>query len=296
MNHSAVPLFIRIVARTGAVASALLCLAGGSSLQAASPIVAIKAAKIFVGNGQSIEHGVLLVENGRVTAVGPDVSVPDGAKLLDFGAAQLTPGLIDADAQIGSARLIAPSRLPPEPDALDGGIIRQAATSVAAPAPRPGVSELGQSHAAAGDSPAAAPLHVGEELPDDSDAPFAAGVAPQETVNEQSSEVVPYTNLLDGLNLESEDLVRLAHGGVTTAYASPDPSAVIGARGAIVHTQGPIDQRVLVEKAAVKATVGSEPGYLGSREPDSLPQQCDDVCPAPQFPDGAGVGFSQSVL
>jgi imidazolonepropionase-like amidohydrolase len=45
-------------------------------------------------------------------------------------------------------------------------------------------------------------------------------------------------------------------------YASPDASAVIGARGAVLHTGGPRDQRVLRAAAAVKAVIGSDPSML----------------------------------
>jgi imidazolonepropionase-like amidohydrolase len=37
-----------------------------------------------------------------------------------------------------------------------------------------------------------------------------------------------------------------------------------GPRGAVLHTAGPIDGRVLVPAAAVKATIGSEPSMLGT--------------------------------
>jgi imidazolonepropionase-like amidohydrolase len=94
--------------------------------------------------------------------------------------------------------------------------------------------------------------------------PAVSGVSTREIVNEQGSEVVPHMRVLDALDLRSGDFDRLVRGGVTTVYASPDASAVIGTRGAVLHTAGPRESRVLVAAAAVKATIGAEPSMLGT--------------------------------
>ncbi len=78
---------------------------------------------------------------------------------------------------------------------------------------------------------------------------------------EQASECVPEMRVLDTIDLNDPALLRLAREGVTTVYVSPDSSSVIGARGAIVHTAGAAETRVIREAAAVKASIGQEPIY-----------------------------------
>lgn len=82
---------------------------------------------------------------------------------------------------------------------------------------------------------------------------------------EQSSEVVPHTRVLDTLWLDSPDFERLAREGVTTVYVAPDPSAVIGARGALLKTAGARDTRVIRPEGSVHAVIGSEPISTGAR-------------------------------
>jgi len=187
--------------------------------------VAVKARRIHVGDGRTIENGILLIENGRIRAVGNDVKIPPGTPVIEIDGGEMTPGLIDANARVETAELIAPSRKPPQQE-ID-------------------------------------PAHI-EEDGDTDPSPLAVGVRTSAVISEQGSEVVPHTRVLDGLHLGGRDFDRLARGGVTTAYASPDASSVIGPRGAIVHTGGPCPQRVLMAAAAVKATVGSDPSMLGS--------------------------------
>ncbi len=62
---------------------------------------AILAGRIDPVRTKSISNGVILIENGRIKAVGPasDVKVPDGWPVLT--AAVATPGLIDAHTVVG---------------------------------------------------------------------------------------------------------------------------------------------------------------------------------------------------
>lgn len=45
--------------------------------------------------------GTLLVADGRIAELGPDVRVPDGAEVLDAGGGWLLPGLVDAHTHLG---------------------------------------------------------------------------------------------------------------------------------------------------------------------------------------------------
>jgi imidazolonepropionase-like amidohydrolase len=63
-------------------------------------VVAVRAGKVFTAAGRNFDNAVILVEGGKIKAVG-EVPVPEGAELLDFPAAWATPGLIDLHCHIG---------------------------------------------------------------------------------------------------------------------------------------------------------------------------------------------------
>ncbi len=56
---------------------------------------------VLTGTGTRIEGGDVLIENGRITAVGPSLSAPAGARVLDAGGRWVTPGLIDVHSHLG---------------------------------------------------------------------------------------------------------------------------------------------------------------------------------------------------
>lgn len=63
-------------------------------------MIAIKGGKIITITQGVIEDGVILVENGKITAIGKDVAVPEGAKVIDATGKTVMPGLIDAHSHI----------------------------------------------------------------------------------------------------------------------------------------------------------------------------------------------------
>lgn len=46
-------------------------------------------------------NGTVVMTDGRIEAVGPDVTAPEGATIIDAGGAHLTPGLVDAHVHLG---------------------------------------------------------------------------------------------------------------------------------------------------------------------------------------------------
>ncbi|KAD4060276.1 amidohydrolase family protein [Arthrobacter yangruifuii] len=46
-------------------------------------------------------HGTVLIEDGKIRDLGPDVVVPEGAEVLDAGGQWLLPGLVDAHTHLG---------------------------------------------------------------------------------------------------------------------------------------------------------------------------------------------------
>jgi imidazolonepropionase-like amidohydrolase len=79
--------------------AALLALAG----TAAAQDIAVRGETVYPVSAPPIENGVVLIEDGRIAAVGPaaDVRIPDGVEILE--AAVVTPGLIDAHSVVGLA-------------------------------------------------------------------------------------------------------------------------------------------------------------------------------------------------
>ncbi len=89
----------------GATALAAL-LAGLAVIPAAvaqdDDVVAIVGATVLtVGPSGSIENGTVILRDGKITAVGAGVAVPDGARVVDATGRFLTPGIIDTHSHMG---------------------------------------------------------------------------------------------------------------------------------------------------------------------------------------------------
>lgn len=63
--------------------------------QAAGPL-AIQNATIITISGDTIEGGTILIENGKITAVGKDVTIPGEARVIDGTGKFVMPGFVDA--------------------------------------------------------------------------------------------------------------------------------------------------------------------------------------------------------
>ncbi|MGH7556172.1 MAG: amidohydrolase [Gemmatimonadota bacterium] len=61
----------------------------------------IRDATIMTADGQEIEGGDLLMENGRIAAIGSDVAAPAGATVVDANGRFVTPGIIDTHSHLG---------------------------------------------------------------------------------------------------------------------------------------------------------------------------------------------------
>jgi len=73
----------------------------GQAPAAAKPAFVLHAARMLdVSAGKIITPGEVLVEGERITAAGPNVAHPAGAKVIDLGDTTLMPGLIDAHVHL----------------------------------------------------------------------------------------------------------------------------------------------------------------------------------------------------
>ncbi|MEW5984057.1 MAG: amidohydrolase family protein [Acidobacteriota bacterium] len=74
---------------------------GPGQAPADGPIVAITNARLHPVTSPTIERGTLIIRGTRIAAVGADVQVPPGAKVIDTAGADVYPGWIDAASSLG---------------------------------------------------------------------------------------------------------------------------------------------------------------------------------------------------
>jgi imidazolonepropionase-like amidohydrolase len=70
-------------------------------LAAAAETLAVRGETVYPVSAPAIEDGVVLIEDGKITAVGPatQIEIPADARVLE--AAVVTPGLVDAHSTVG---------------------------------------------------------------------------------------------------------------------------------------------------------------------------------------------------
>lgn len=78
--------------------SSCFCLASSGG---ESHVLAIRAGKIWTLTDSVITNGVIIVDNGKIQAVGENIDIPEGAKVLDMSDKNVMPGMIDAHCHIG---------------------------------------------------------------------------------------------------------------------------------------------------------------------------------------------------
>ncbi|MGE5559653.1 MAG: amidohydrolase [Chloroflexota bacterium] len=72
----------------------MLAIRNGKILTAAAPGAPVP---------QVIEGGTILVDNGKIAAIGRELQIPAGAEIIDATGKYVTPGIIDAHSHIGIA-------------------------------------------------------------------------------------------------------------------------------------------------------------------------------------------------
>lgn len=66
-----------------------------------APSVLIRGATVLTGTGTRIDGGEVLLVNGRVEAVGQNLTAPAGARVIDAQGRWVTPGIIDVHSHLG---------------------------------------------------------------------------------------------------------------------------------------------------------------------------------------------------
>jgi len=63
--------------------------------------IAIKSATIHPVSGPEIPSGTIVFDNGKITAIGADATIPSGAEVIDGTGKHVYPGLINANTVLG---------------------------------------------------------------------------------------------------------------------------------------------------------------------------------------------------
>lgn len=96
-----------MIARLAGLAAVLpLAVPGLMAQRAPSPptVVAIIGARLVPVSGPVIERGTIVIRDGRISALGANVTAPADARIIDGSGLSIYPGLIDAAGSLGVPR------------------------------------------------------------------------------------------------------------------------------------------------------------------------------------------------
>ncbi|HMA01280.1 MAG TPA: hypothetical protein VKP02_02870, partial [Gemmatimonadaceae bacterium] len=82
----------------GVLASVALCAVAGSL---GAQTIAITGGKVYPVSGPPIEGGTVLIRDGKIAAVGKDISIPGDAQRVDATGKWVTPGLVNSYTNLG---------------------------------------------------------------------------------------------------------------------------------------------------------------------------------------------------
>jgi imidazolonepropionase-like amidohydrolase len=94
-----------------ALAAGVLGLATAAGAQGIIPTppqerpVVLRGATIHTVTKGTIQNGSIVLDRGRITAIGTDVAVPPGARIVDVSGKHIYPGLIDAYSTVGISEI-----------------------------------------------------------------------------------------------------------------------------------------------------------------------------------------------
>ena len=81
---------------------ALTLLSAPTALLGQSEAIVIRGATIHPASGSPIRNGSILIEGGKITAIGASVRTPAGARVIDANGKDVIPGMIDNHSHIGA--------------------------------------------------------------------------------------------------------------------------------------------------------------------------------------------------
>ncbi|MBN1222017.1 MAG: amidohydrolase family protein [Candidatus Aminicenantes bacterium] len=83
--------------------------------------VVLKGATVYTAVGPPVPNAVILIQNGKIAAVGQAVDIPEGVKIIDVTGKQIIPGLFDEHTHVGGYEDVNEFTMPigPENRAID---------------------------------------------------------------------------------------------------------------------------------------------------------------------------------
>src|ERR1700759_942983 len=102
MNKRLVVTLAAVVGATLALTASKLIAAQPSAAPApeAAPIILIQNATILTISHGTIEHGSILIKDGKIAEVGDSVKAPKDAQVIDANGQFVMPGIIDCHSHI----------------------------------------------------------------------------------------------------------------------------------------------------------------------------------------------------
>ena len=68
----------------------------------APDLVAIRAPRVELGNGETLENAVILIEDGKIVTIGEDLPIERGIPVIELDENQVVmPGLVNAYSRVG---------------------------------------------------------------------------------------------------------------------------------------------------------------------------------------------------
>src|SRR5580658_3615906 len=90
----------RKIFRTAAILAALATLSPRTTRAQNSSTIFIQNATVLTVTHGNIEHGSILIRDGKIAAVGVDLKAPEGAAVIDATGQFVMPGIIDCHSHI----------------------------------------------------------------------------------------------------------------------------------------------------------------------------------------------------
>jgi imidazolonepropionase-like amidohydrolase len=94
-----------LISCAGRVSLLILALLGTGNAGEGPSILALRGGRILSARGGAlnlIPRGTVLIQEGRILAVGEDLPVPPGAEIIELEGGWVLPGFIDAHSQLGA--------------------------------------------------------------------------------------------------------------------------------------------------------------------------------------------------
>src|SRR5258708_4971508 len=93
----------RILPPLAVIAASLMIFAPPVRMQQPQPgrVIAVKAGRLIdVKEGVARENQTIIIEGERIKAVGANLAIPDGARVVDLSRSTVLPGLIDCHTHL----------------------------------------------------------------------------------------------------------------------------------------------------------------------------------------------------